>query len=605
MKKTFVIFIIFFVSNFAFAFNFNIPYQYLVDYNLDKILVKVYSPDGSRFYICDLNNICNYYGTSTPNINNTILPINFYSPDFEFLISQVKINNKYFTLLFKRQNNDFVFYKILPFYQKLNKVLFSKNNKDFILLSKNRVYLYDFSKNKIVHHFILTPGFSYITASPSLKYLAYYYPAVSKNPIRKFVIFDIEKGEEKIFEREKIDYWDLLTENNKLFEFIDDDKLLFLSDKDNSQTLYIYDIKNEKISKLFNEDFIIKDFIVISDSLYFTANKENRLKWNLYRYNFNSKNIEKILDDIAYDFSLTKIKNFLIIKKAGELPPKIVLIDLLNNNKKELNINIMGEKIKLGEPLSFGDIYSVILKPDNFDKDKEYNLLIWLHGGPHRQSSLGYHPYFNYGVFDYLLDKISNENFIVAKIDYKGSFGYGRDFANLKNKIGKDDVESITKIVNYLKNSYKIGKIYLMGNSYGGYLSLKTIYEKPEIFEGAISINGVADWFDLINSNPYSIFSIHFNGFPDESNINLYDQASIFLEKERLKNKKFLIIYGEEDKTIPNNQSKLFYENYKDIANIILKSYKEGHVFSSRESLQNICVDIFNFLNINSEKCKN
>jgi predicted esterase len=605
MKKVFIIVLFFLAFNFAFAFSFNFPYQYLVDYNQDKILIKVSKNDNGDYYVCDLNNLnCEYKGKTPQNLNNTILPDNFFSQDFNLLISQLKINNKYLTFLFKKQDNKYNFNALIPFYKKINKVFFSKDNKKSIFISNSFGYVLDIQKNKILKNFKLTPGFSYISASPSLKYLALYYPAPISNPIRKFVLFDLDKNKEEVFEQEKLDYWDLLTENNKIFEFINDDKLLFLDDKDNFQTLFLYDIGNKKISRLFDDNFVIKDFIVSSNLIYFTANKENRLKWDLYSYDLNTKNINKILDNVVYDFSLIKIKDFLIAKEAGEFPPRIVLIDS-SNNKKDLNLNLNPEKIKIGEILNLENIYSVILKPNNFDSNKEYNLLIWLHGGPHRQSSLGYHPYFSYGVYDYLLDKIKDENFIVAKIDYKGSFGYGRDFANLKNKVGKDDIESVLKILNYLKNNYKIGKVYLMGNSYGGYLSLKTIYEKPEIFEGAISINGVTDWFELINSNPYSVFSIHFNGFPDESNINLYDQASIFLDKERLKNKRFLIIYGENDKTVPNSQSKLFYDAYKDAANITIKSYNDDHTITSEEGLKNLCLDIFNFLNINFEKCKN
>jgi len=598
MKRVLIIISFFLIFNFAFAFSFNFPYQYLVDYNQDKILIKVSKNNNGDYYVCDLNNLnCEYKGKKPQNLNNTILPINFFSQDFNLLISQLKINNKYLTFLFKKQDNKYNFNALIPFYKKINKVFFSKDNKKSIFISNSFGYVLDIQKNKILKNFKLTSGFSYISPSPSLKYLALYYPAPISNPVRKFALFDLDKNKEEVFKKEKLDYWDLLTENKKIFEFIDNDKLLFLDDKDNFQTLYLYDIGNKKISKLFDDNFVIKDFIVSSNLIYFTANKENRLKWDLYSYDLNTKNMNKILDNVAYDFSLIKVKNFLIAKEAGEFPPRIVLIDS-SNNKKDLNINLNQEKIKMGEILNFENIYSIILKPDNFDANKEYNLLIWLHGGPYRQSSLGYHPYFSYGVFDYLLDKIKDENFIVAKVDYKGSFGYGRDFANLKNKIGKDDVESVLKIVNYLKNNYKIGKIYLMGISYGGYLSLKTIYEKPEIFEGAISINGVTDWFELINLEPNSIFSIHFNGIPDESNINLYDQASIFLDKERLKNKRFLIIYGENDKTVPNSQSKLFYNTYKDIANITIKSYNEGHVITSEENIKNLCFDIFNFLNI-------
>ncbi|GIW66595.1 MAG: hypothetical protein KatS3mg095_0493 [Candidatus Parcubacteria bacterium] len=117
-----------------------------------------------------------------------------------------------------------------------------------------------------------------------------------------------------------------------------------------------------------------------------------------------------------------------------------------------------------------------------------------------------------------------------------------------------------------------------MGNSYGGYLSLKTIYEYPSKINGAISINGVTDWWTLINNNKNSIFKIHFNGYPTKNNLELYNQASIFLKKENLKNKKVLLIYGKKDRTVPISQNSLFTNAYNKIAKIEDLELDEAHV---------------------------
>lgn len=127
-----------------------------------------------------------------------------------------------------------------------------------------------------------------------------------------------------------------------------------------------------------------------------------------------------------------------------------------------------------------------------------------------------------------------------------------------------------------------------MDNSYGGYLALKTIYEFPHLFEGVVSINGVTDWWTLIKNNPNSIFKIHFNGIPNKGNFFLYNQASLFLEKERLKDKKILIIYGNQDRTISLSQQKIFINNYKNIAKIIYQELEENHIIKSKESLEKI-----------------
>ncbi len=155
--------------------------------------------------------------------------------------------------------------------------------------------------------------------------------------------------------------------------------------------------------------------------------------------------------------------------------------------------------------------------------------------------------------------------------------------------MAKLDVESVIKFVNYLKSTSRIKNIYLIGNSYGGYLSLKLLYEYPEIFTAAVSINGVSDWWSLIKDVPSSPFRYYFNGTPYSHNKDLYDQASVYLEPQRLRDKKILLIYGQNDDMVPIYQSRLFNFRYRNIAKITMKSYpNEGHIILSKENIEDI-----------------
>jgi len=608
-KKIFLAFLVSFLfSKISLSFSFEIPYQYLIDYNDEKLLIKTKNFQEISYYLCFFQNLkCEKYEEKTKiklyNLEDS--NILYPSSDFKYLLSQKKINNLYLTYLLKKNQNSLEVSNILPINIKIKQAYFSKDNKKIILFSQRKVFIIDIESNKIVDEFKLNLNFSFLAISPSLKYLFYYKPVTLTNQKRQYFIFDIENRKRETFLEEEISYWDLLTENTKLAEFLDDENLIFLSDKDNYQTLYLYNISSNKTERLINEDFIIKNFKIVSSSIYFIGNKETKLRWDLYSFNLENKDIKKILDNVAYDFNLFEINNYLVIKETAEKPPTIVLLNLSTLEKRYLDINLNQEKLKLGEPKNLEDIHYVFLTPENFDINRPVNLLIWLHGGPHRQSSLGYHPYFSYGKYDYLLEKIRQEGFMIIKLDYRGSFGYGRDFADLREKVGSKDVESVIKVVENLKSNYRLNKIFLIGNSYGGYLSLKSIYERPDIFEGAISINGVTDWFNLIKKNPYSIFSIHFNGKPQDLNLNLYNQASIFLEKNRLKDKSFLIIYSEKDRTVPSkNQAVLFKREYNEIAKIKLISYPdEKHIISNLENFKDLCKNIFDFLDLDSPKC--
>lgn len=583
------------------SFAFEIPYQYVSDYDLEDILVNVYQGDNKyKFYKCNIDNLdCSEYNSKNFKKDPTRENI-FYSPDFKKIIQQVKIKNNRYITLFIENNNNHSFKAVIPFSKKIKKVIFGKREDNFLFFSLGEIFFIEkkesnYNVKKIKNSIKL----SFLNVSPSLKYLAYYIPATKNNGyLRSFILYDLKNNKEKIFHKENIAYWDLLTENNKLIEFVDDNNLIFLSDHENFQNLYLYQIDSEKIERLFPENFVVKDFLVVEKVLYFTANKENPLKWDLFSYNFENKTLTKVSDNIAYDFNLFKIKNFLFFKKVKEYPPVISSLEINNGSIREINISTTSLSIKNGLVDNVEGIYFSVILPENFDKNKNYDLLVWLHGGPHRQSSLGFHPYLSYGIYDYLLEKIREENFIITKIDYVGSFGYGRKFAeDLRFNIGKKDVDSVLKVIEKIKGEYPINKINLMGISYGGYLSLKTMYEYPEKIERAISINGVTDWWTLINNNPSSIFKIFFESNDYDTSKKYYDQASVFLEPERLRKKKILIIYGEKDSTVPVSQQKLFLKKFNNIANLSVLSFpEEKHVFYSSKNWENFLQKIKSFL---------
>lgn len=594
MKK-FLILIILFIPFFN-IHSFNFYYESIEDLNRESFLIHLNGPEDKKKFICLFKNL----ECEEKDISFSIYPKNFnnylVAPNYEISLGQIKLSSKNFLTFYSEKNDNF--FKILNFNKEIKKIL--GINKENILFESNGIfYIFSLNENKILKKFTLNKNkISFLTPSPSLKYLALYKYSSLNDGERKFLIFDTDNRTLKEFLVDKVNYWDLLTENNKLFDFISDDKLIFISDHQNFQTLYLYDILNNKIEKLFYENFIVKDFVIFGEKIFFIANKENPLKWDLFEYDFNKKEIKKIIDYVVYDSKLAIFNNYLIIKKALELPPQIYLLDLNNYELKRPKINNQSELIKYGEIRNYKNIWFAIFKPDNFQEKNENNLIIWLHGGPHRQTSLGYHPYFSYGVYDSLLEKLRENGAVIIKIDYPGSFGYGRNFAEiLKSNIGKIDVDAIIEITQEIKKEIKIKKIYLIGNSYGGYLALKTLYEMPNLFSGAISINGVIDWKSLISNNPYSIFRIHFNGSPNKKNLKLYNQANLFFKKERLKGKDILLIYGEKDTTVPYKQNLIFKEKYQNIANILIEKLDENHIIKNKNNLEKILEKINFFIN--------
>ncbi len=463
---------------------------------------------------------------------------------------------------------------------------------------------------------------SFLTMSPQGKFLAYYVPAkLSGDHKRAHKIFAL--GQEKTYQiSQTIDYWDLLTEENRLFAFsADDQKLLYLDDRDGFPTLYLAELnkltntKALKGIKLFSRQYSVSDFLFLDkNNIAFTANREEPSRHNLYKYNLQTKKLDKLAGDISYNTTMKKVgDNLLFIRLIGGAARPYVynlktkrLATFSGLPKTTLPEGITAKTIKIGS------IQAVALLPDDFSKTKNPNWLIWLHGGPYRGVSYWLHSYHSYGGYDWTMWELAQAGVPVLKLDYHGSYGYGRFFAEaIQHKAGVTDVQDVISARNYLVKNYGAKNIYLNGNSYGGYLSLRSILEKTQggkpLFAGAMSINGVTDWSSLFAHYTESIFNIYFTNPDGSHDAGELSRASIINKLDNLDNQPIVILQSEDDRTIPSDQAGLVYEKLSALGkNVRIVTFpKEDHVLVDPANLEKVCQETFRLLNINSSgKCK-
>ena len=464
-------------------------------------------------------------------------------------------------------------------------------------------------KNKEAGHEIL---------SKSGKWLAYFIKAKDNNNTRTYVIKNIKENKNYTTE-DTISYWDLIDEEQNIFEFSPDEKnLVYIDDKQNTTSLYMVSLPSLKnttfeSNKLQTKAYNIATFMFYdSQNIYYVGNtKENPYIWSLYNFNLKTNKDTLIETNVSYVDKITKIGTFLIFNTLQE---KGYGPEIYNTKTQKIsyfkvpNINIK-KNSKNEEFVKVGNSNAVVMTPLSYDPKKTYPLLIWLHGGPFRQTSLGYHPYHSYGIYDSILRLLQKNNVIILKLDYRGSFGIGRNYSEqITGSVGKGDIEDVMETISYAKKQYNISDVYLAGNSYGGYMSLKAIVDHPEAFKGVFSINGVTDWESLLLKMETSIFNTQFNGLPNNENRNLYDQASIINKINNLGNQKIKIIQGGSDKTIPPWQSTLLYDKLKNAnKNVELTTYKgEDHVFKEKKNISDVCVKLFELMGISVDKeCTN
>jgi dipeptidyl aminopeptidase/acylaminoacyl peptidase len=347
--------------------------------------------------------------------------------------------------------------------------------------------------------------------------------------------------------------------------------------------------------------------LVNNTDLYYIANsKVSPYVWSLYKQNLTTQTNEVIASSVSHVDTLRMIGTKIIFytqQKDGWGPAVYNTETHKINSFKIPTTNIStspsSSSTKDEYVVTIDTESGVLMKPSNTESTKTYPLIIWLHGGPQRQASFGYHPYHSYGTYDSILELLRKNKVFILKLDYRGSIGYGQAYSDsIRGSVGAGDVEDVMNAVAYMKTNYHIKNTYLVGNSYGGYLSLRTIVEHPDTFAGAMSINGVTDWESLLARLQTSIFNVDFGGLPDTTTRGAYDQASILSRISNLGNQNIQIIAGVADKTIPVSQAHLIYDamtQQKKNVNLVL--YKgEGHVYKKPKTISDLCRRMFKFV---------
>ncbi|MCI0632131.1 MAG: S9 family peptidase [Phycisphaerales bacterium] len=134
------------------------------------------------------------------------------------------------------------------------------------------------------------------------------------------------------------------------------------------------------------------------------------------------------------------------------------------------------------------EIPAFIYTPPGFRKGTPVPFVVNYHGGPEGQSRPS---------FTALTQFLLASGYGVMQPNVRGSTGYGREFHMLDDykkrwDSVKDGVEAARWLV---KNGYgQAGRIAAYGGSYGGFMSVATVIEGPDVFGASIDVVGVVNF---------------------------------------------------------------------------------------------------------------
>lgn len=220
-----------------------------------------------------------------------------------------------------------------------------------------------------------------------------------------------------------------------------------------------------------------------------------------------------------------------------------------------------------------------IVKPPNFDPDKEYPLILEIHGGPFAS----YGPHFSSEVQLY-----ASAGYVVLYTNPRGSTSYGKAFGNEihHNYPGNDYDDLMSGVDAVIEEGYiNEDSLYVTGGSGGGVLSA-WIVGKTDRFKAAVVAKPVINWYSFVltaDSTPF-FYKYWFPGLPWNNRDHYMDRSPISLAGNV--STPTMLLTGEEDYRTPISETEQFYTALKleKVESVMVRIPGAGHGIASRPS---------------------
>uniref|UniRef100_A0A3Q3AXW5 dipeptidyl-peptidase IV n=1 Tax=Kryptolebias marmoratus TaxID=37003 RepID=A0A3Q3AXW5_KRYMA len=191
-------------------------------------------------------------------------------------------------------------------------------------------------------------------------------------------------------------------------------------------------------------------------------------------------------------------------------------------------------------------LYGMVYKPHNLQPGRRHPTVLFVYGGPQVQLVNN-----SFKGMKYLrLNTLASLGYAVVIIDGRGSCQRGLEFEGaLKNKMGQVEIEDQVEGLQYVAEKFNfvdLSRIAIHGWSYGGFLSLMGLIQRPNIFKLAIAGAPVTVWMAYDTG-----YTERYMDVP-ENNQHGYEEGSVALHVDKLPSEpnRLLILHGFLDENV-------------------------------------------------------
>jgi dipeptidyl aminopeptidase/acylaminoacyl peptidase len=220
-----------------------------------------------------------------------------------------------------------------------------------------------------------------------------------------------------------------------------------------------------------------------------------------------------------------------------------------------------------------------LIYPKNYDPQKKYPLILWVHGGPANQM-LPHWPTASYNP----PIAFSTLNYFILLPNPRGSYGEGEAFTAANRKdFGYGDLRDLLAGVDLVSKEFPIDpdRVGITGWSYGGFMTMFAVTQTHR-FRAAVAGAGISNWKSYYGENSIDQWMIPFFG------ASVYDDPAVYAKSSAINFIKnamtpMLIVVGDRDGECPAPQSFEMWHalNTMRVPVKLVVYPNEGHGFSN------------------------
>lgn len=413
------------------------------------------------------------------------------------------------------------------------------------------------------------------------------------------LLIEPSTGKKKTLLIEKNEYYIDIHDHLTFLE--DGEHFVWLSEQDGYNHLYLYNMDGEVEKQLTEGKYDVTSVYGVDEKrgrVYFQAAMRSPLERELYYVKLKGGKPTIIGDrpgTHSAQFSTT-FDFFVHRYSRADLPPQVAVRNhrgkelrmiednsAFQNRLKQYNLSPM-EFITCPAADGETQLNAWMVKPPNFDANKEYPLFMFVYGGPGSQTvNNSWGARSNYAWFQML----AQQGYIVVSVDNRGTGARGEVFKKMTYKeLGKYEAEDQIAAAKYLggKEYIDSDRIGIFGWSFGGYLSSLCLAKGADVFKMAIAVAPVTNWkwYDTIYTERYMQKpQNNDDGYEDNSPVNFAGEIR----------GKYLLVHGLADdnvhfqhsaemaKALVNNNISFEQQFYTNRAHGIFGGFTRLHLY--------------------------